>query len=107
LSHSTSPFLWWIFFEIGSLGTLCLGCDPPDLCLLSSWDYRCEPLLPGLLRLFWSWVSRTTCLHWPWTMILLVSVSQVARITGVSHRHLAYCQSSWCREPYHPRHWLT
>jgi hypothetical protein len=22
--------------------------SPPDLCLLSSWDYRGEPLVPGL-----------------------------------------------------------
>jgi hypothetical protein len=26
---------------------LALNCDPPDLCLLSSQDYRCEPLVPG------------------------------------------------------------
>jgi hypothetical protein len=27
----------------------------------------------------------TICLGWPWTVILLISVSQVARIIGVSH----------------------
>jgi hypothetical protein len=27
---------------------LALNCDPPDLCLLSSWDYRVELLYPGL-----------------------------------------------------------
>jgi hypothetical protein len=49
LSHSACPFLWWVFFEIGSL------------------------------ELFaWGWLQ---------TMILLTSVSWVARITGVSHRH--------------------
>jgi hypothetical protein len=26
---------------------LALNCDPLALCLLSSWDYRHEPLVPG------------------------------------------------------------
>jgi hypothetical protein len=30
-------------------------------------------------------VSQTICWDWPWTVILLLAVSQVARITGVSH----------------------
>jgi hypothetical protein len=30
-------------------------------------------------------VSWTICLGWLWTMIFLISASQVARITGVSH----------------------
>jgi hypothetical protein len=43
-----------------------------------------------LLWLFWRWgVSQTTCPGWPWTLILLISASQVARITGVSHQCLA------------------
>jgi hypothetical protein len=52
LSHSTSPLGWWSFF-LGDgffrdrvLWTICLGLtlnhDLPDICLLSSWDYRCE-----------------------------------------------------------------
>jgi hypothetical protein len=45
------PFFLMDFFEIGSLGTICLGlalnCDPPDLCLLCSYVYRCEPPAPG------------------------------------------------------------
>jgi hypothetical protein len=28
---------------------LALNHDPPDLCLLSSWDYRCELLGPGFV----------------------------------------------------------
>jgi hypothetical protein len=39
LSHSTSPFLCWIFFEIRSWRTVCPGWllnpSPPDLCFLS------------------------------------------------------------------------
>jgi hypothetical protein len=31
----------------------------------------------------------TICLGWPQTMILLISASQIARITGVSHQHSA------------------
>jgi hypothetical protein len=34
--------------------------DPPDFCLLSSWDYRCEPLAPGLALNSWS-----SCLSLP------------------------------------------
>jgi hypothetical protein len=35
------------------------------------------------------WVSWTICLGWPWTMILPISTSQVARITDLSHQHTA------------------
>jgi hypothetical protein len=34
-------------------------------------------------------VSWTICLNWPQTAILLISASQVARITGVRHWHPA------------------
>jgi hypothetical protein len=34
-------------------------------------------------------VSQTVCLGWSWTMILLISVSIVARITGLNHWRLA------------------
>jgi hypothetical protein len=46
LSHSTSPFfVKGFFFEIGSRKLFALaGFDLPDLCLLSIYDYRCEPL---------------------------------------------------------------
>jgi hypothetical protein len=50
LSLSTSPFLWW-YFQDRVLWTICLALasnhHPPDLCLLSSWDYRHEPLAPS------------------------------------------------------------
>jgi hypothetical protein len=59
--------------------------NPPDFCFLSTWDYRCEPLVPGCVRYFWDRVSRTICLDWPQIAILLISASWVTRITGVSH----------------------
>jgi hypothetical protein len=51
LSHSTSPFFVKGFLRSGLanyLPGLALNLDPPDLCLLSSWDYRHEPPVPGL-----------------------------------------------------------
>jgi hypothetical protein len=39
-----------LFFKIGFanyLPRLASNLNPPDLCLLSSWDYRGEPLVPG------------------------------------------------------------
>jgi hypothetical protein len=42
-----------------------------------------------MLDIFRDRVSCTICLAWLWTMILLVSASWVAGITGVSHQNLA------------------
>jgi hypothetical protein len=40
-SHSTSPFLWWIFFKIGSSGTICPGWLRTSIPLISaSWVAR-------------------------------------------------------------------
>jgi hypothetical protein len=38
----------------------------------------------------------TICLSWPWTMIILISVSQVARITGTNHhvQQIPFLQSA-------------
>jgi hypothetical protein len=37
---------------------------------------------------FWDRVSWTICPGWLWNMILLISPSQVTRITAMSHQHL-------------------
>jgi hypothetical protein len=78
-------------FQDRVLLTICLGLtsnlNPPDFCLLSSWDYRCEPLCPAsffvfkakgylvvsrqfishlsFLHLFecWVWISSNSCIY--------------------------------------------
>jgi hypothetical protein len=58
LSHSTSPVfvLGFGFFQDGGLANylprLALNHDPPEFCLLSSLDYRCEPPMPGFAIYF-------------------------------------------------------
>jgi hypothetical protein len=42
-------------------------------------------------RYFWDRVLQTICPGWLWTMILLISASWVARITGMSHQRLVLC----------------
>jgi hypothetical protein len=58
LSHSISPFLWWVFFQHRVLRTICPG--------------------------------------WLQTVVLLISASGVAGITGVSHWCLAWAWSFKC-----------
>jgi hypothetical protein len=50
LSHPTSPIFVMGIFKIGYMSylpKLALNHNPPDLCLLSSWDYRRDPPVPG------------------------------------------------------------
>jgi hypothetical protein len=76
LSHSTSPFLWWVFFKIRFHELFAwTGFKPWSsyLCLLSSWDYRCELPVPrskNIFRRVWSeviikkWVASEVTGRW-------------------------------------------
>jgi hypothetical protein len=54
-----------------------------DSCLLSRCSAEWTPPVHFAL------ISRTICPGWPWTLILLISVSQVGKITGVNPLHSA------------------
>jgi hypothetical protein len=45
---------------------------------------------PFCVKYFQDRVSQTVCPAWLRTAILLISASQVARTTGVSHQHLSH-----------------
>jgi hypothetical protein len=54
-------------------------------------SHTSNPFFSGYFR---NGGSRTICPGWPWTTILQISPSQVARITGVNPWHLA-CYYLW------------
>jgi hypothetical protein len=50
--------------------------DPPDLCLLSSQDYRREPLVPGHVLIFSYYIFTMDLVLYPLlVMFLLLSLS--------------------------------
>jgi hypothetical protein len=62
------------------------------LCLQSrhSTTWTTPPIHFFLIWLFWRWGIWNICPGWPQTLCLPISAFQVARITGVSHQHLAH-----------------
>jgi hypothetical protein len=58
--------------------------------IIKSWDYSPVHFALVILEVVVG-VSWTICQSWPWTRILPISASQLARTTDVIHRHLAYC----------------
>jgi hypothetical protein len=49
---ATTASYWLRQCLVNFLPGLALNCDPPDLCLQSSWDNRCVPLNPSRA---WFW----------------------------------------------------
>jgi hypothetical protein len=74
------PVACWFFFFFGSSGAWTQGLHFEPLHL----TYFCE-------RFFEIRSHVTICPSWLRTTILLISVSRVARITGLKHQHLAPC----------------
>jgi hypothetical protein len=74
--------IFCLFFVFGSIGGWTQG-------LVLARQVSATP--PALFHVwyFQHSISQTVCLGWPWTEILLIAASRVARITGVSHQHLA------------------
>jgi hypothetical protein len=83
-SHSASSFYIVYFWERRPLHAQAgLDCNPPICASLGSWDDRCKTLCSAI---DWDGVLWIFCPFWPWTMILLISTSYIARITGLSHQ---------------------
>jgi hypothetical protein len=78
LSHN---YIYVIFGQYWGLNSA-LDHDPPICVFPCSWNDRCMTCALTLVEMG---VSQAFCLNWPRTVILPNSVSQVARITGVSH----------------------
>jgi hypothetical protein len=57
--------------------------------MLYHLSYSINPFCVGYFEI---WIHKLS-LDWPWTMILLISVSWLARITSRSHQHLAKCSA--------------
>jgi hypothetical protein len=86
---------WTMYFFLGQRWDLGLNSELPS-CKVGV--QLLEPHLQSiLLCLFWRWSLTTICPGWPQTVILPVSVSQVARIIGMSYWWPAWknCTFEW------------
>jgi hypothetical protein len=125
LNHSTSPFLWWCFWGRVSW-TICPGWLWTSVLLIStSWIARItgtqlgtgfwtqgftlakqelycliHTSSPICYHYFGDGILWTICLVWPLTTSLLISASQVPRITGMRHQPLAKKKNQFYRESY-------
>jgi hypothetical protein len=91
ITWAMTPALFCFSYFSSKFFHLCLGLpsdhDPPTYALLHSWDYRHALSYSVYWVRWWWWWWRflTLFLGWPWTRILLISVSDIAGITSVSH----------------------
>jgi hypothetical protein len=85
------PWMKWFFFFFWWDWSL-----NSQLCACTAWT------TPPVLWLLWRWGLMNCLPACPWTVVLLISVSQVARITGVSYWHLACSDLScdWLHQSY-------
>jgi hypothetical protein len=78
--------------SLSVLVSQCLSLSLSLSCNTGAWaqGLQLETLQPGLFckQFFQDRVSRVICPGWLWTVILLISASWVARITGMSHQCL-------------------
>jgi hypothetical protein len=79
----TCPFFcfWFCFIFFGGIGVWTLAVDFANL-VLYCLSCTSSPFCSGC---FEDGISRSICLICPWTVLLLISSSQVVRIIGVSH----------------------
>jgi hypothetical protein len=86
LNYTTHPVLLSLFFKSGL--TLYLG-QPGSwasyLCFLCSLLCRDDGHNHRTWLMDWDGVLWNFCLAWPWTVILLISASWIAEISGVCH----------------------
>jgi hypothetical protein len=60
------------------LPTMAWNCDPPDLSLSCSLRWQVHT---AVLSYWLRWGLQTSCPGWPWTTILLILTSQIAKFT--------------------------
>jgi hypothetical protein len=99
--HYTQLFFCWNMVSQTFLPGLTWNHDPPNFSLPRSLGWQCVLLYQAI---GWDGVLLTFCLGWSWTAILLISATQVAKISAmgiwwkecVNQITRKLCQ--WCSE---------
>jgi hypothetical protein len=80
-SYVTSPWSWIFFVGGGGNGVWSQDFTPAKQ-VLYGLSHFCSPFCSGYFR---DGVSQTLCVDWPWSVILLISATQVEKIAHMSH----------------------